>query len=352
MSASKASGRCASGVTSSKALSYTTLCVTVNAISRFMVLVLTYRESSQENAVNGASQMTVIGACAFCKQQASLRDSHVLPAFVFRWLRGRSGGGGHIRHTENVNRRVQDGLKQPWLCDSCEGRFSRFETAFATKLFHPWHEGNNRVAYGDWLLKFCASVSWRVLCFARGRNKDAQYTPEQERLMDRAEEKWRSFLKDDVSNPGEFEQHLLIFDLIESTTVADLPTNINRFMTGAVTLDIVGSERSLMTFAKLGRFNIFGLIQKGSSAWEGTKVHVKHGLVAPGNFTIPAGLLPLLKEKAAHTAAAMNSMSAAQSAKVQQNIVDNMDRFVGSDQFASIAADVDMFGSGAFSKSS
>ena len=74
--------------------------------------------------------------CAFCGQQVPLRESHVLPAFAFRWLRGRSGTG-HIRHTDNPNRRVQDGLKLKWLCDACEGRFSRSETTFATKVFHP-----------------------------------------------------------------------------------------------------------------------------------------------------------------------------------------------------------------------
>src|SRR3546814_6050943 len=52
------------------------------------------------------------GICAFCDSDEPLRESHVLPAFVFRWLRGRSGTG-HMRNTDNPNRRVQDGLKLP-----------------------------------------------------------------------------------------------------------------------------------------------------------------------------------------------------------------------------------------------
>jgi len=47
--------------------------------------------------------------CAFCGEHKDLKVSHVLPAFVFRWLRGRSGSG-HLRDTDNPNRRVQDGL--------------------------------------------------------------------------------------------------------------------------------------------------------------------------------------------------------------------------------------------------
>jgi hypothetical protein len=283
------------------------------------------------------------GICAFCGEVAILRESHVLPAFAYRWLRRRSGTG-HIRQTDDPNRRVQDGLKLRWLCNACEGRFSRFETAFATGMFYPWHDGNHCVAYDERLLKFCVSVSWRVLKFARGRNKGHSYTPEQEALLVRAEARWRAFLNGEVPHPGEFEQHLLIFDIVESTNIADLPHNFNRFMTGAITLDMVGSNRSLMTFAKMGEFMIFGLIQKGSHKWEGTKVHVQHGELKPGKFTVPAGLLDLFKEKANRAAMAMDGISHSQATKIDNHIVQHIDSFVASDQFRSIVADAEMFG--------
>src|SRR3546814_5636435 len=114
-----------------------------------------------------------------------------------------------MRNTDNPNRRVQDGLKLPWLCGECEALFSRDETAFATKLFHPWHAGNYRIPYDDWLLKFCVSVSWRVLRYARGRNPDTHYTDAQEALMDDADVRWRAFLRGAEPHPGPFEQHLL-----------------------------------------------------------------------------------------------------------------------------------------------
>ena len=283
------------------------------------------------------------GTCAFCGKETRLRESHVLPAFVFRWLRGRSGTG-HIRQTDNPNRRVQDGLKLPWLCGECEGHFSRYETAFATKVFHPWHTGQIQIPYEDWLLKFCVSVSWRVLRFARGRNAEAKYTKEQQLLMDQAEERWRAFLCEEQPHPGPFEQHLLIFDTIEHTTISNLPKNMNRFMTGAVTLDIVGSDLSLMTFAKLGRFSIFGIIQKGSNRWEGTKVHVQHGLLKPGKFVVPIGLINLFREKAHLASEAVNSLSPAQRAKVNNHVQNNLEAFAASEQFKAIAADARMFG--------
>lgn len=284
------------------------------------------------------------GQCAFCAKDAALRTSHVLPAFIYRWLRNRSGGSGHIRHTDTPNRRVQDGLKLAWLCDDCEALFSRYETAFATKLFHPWHAGQRDIDYGDWLLKFCVSLSWRVLRYARGQNKATVYTEEQQELLDRAEVRWRAFLNDEVPHPGEFEQHLLFFDRIESTNVTGLPSNINRFMTGAVTLDIVGSDRSLMTFAKLGGFIVFGIIQPGRDPFGGTKVHVNHGRFNPRKIILPAGLLDLFKDKAAHAAAQMDKMSTSQKDKIDANVLANLDRFAESDQLAAIIADAEMFG--------
>lgn len=281
--------------------------------------------------------------CRFCGSRAALRESHVLPAFVFRWLKNRSGPG-HIRHTDNPNRRVQDGVKLRWLCGSCEELFSRFETAFATKIFHPWHKGSFHLGYDEWLLKFCVSISWRVLKFARGQNKNHQYKPEQVALLDLAEARWRSFLNDEAPHPGGFEQHLLIFDIAKSTTIPNLPSNFNRFMTGMVTYDILGSDRSLMTFAKLGRFLIFGHVQNGGRKWVGTKVHVRHGELRPGQFEIPAGLLHVFVEKANAAAAALESISPAQQAKIDQHILQNIDEFRESDQFRSIMADAEMFG--------
>lgn len=286
------------------------------------------------------------GNCAFCGEQKTLKKSHVLPAFLYKWLRTRSGTG-HIRQSENPNRRVQDGLKFHWLCGDCEGKFGRYETEFANTIFHPWQNGKNRTSYSDWLLKFCVSISWRVLKFCRGKNEEADYTEEQNILMDQAEQRWHDFLQDKAPHPANFEQHLLIFDNVSETTIPDLPDNFNRFMTGAITLDIVGSDQSVMAYAKMGQFTLFGIIQKGPNKWEGTKVHVKHGLLKPGIFTVPNGLLDLFREKAELVSSGMSKLSSTQKDKIDQHILDNLEAFAKSDQFASIEADIAMFGIGA-----
>ncbi|HCZ00027.1 MAG: hypothetical protein A3D16_02855 [Rhodobacterales bacterium RIFCSPHIGHO2_02_FULL_62_130] len=162
--------------------------------------------------------------------------------------------------------------------------------------------------------------------------------------MEDAELRWKMFLQGKVPHPEKFEQHLLIFDLVDSTNIPNLPINFNRFMTGAVTLDIVGSKKSLMTFAKMGKFTVFGIIQKGPNKWEGTKIHVKSGLLRPRKFVIPAGLLDLFRQKADHSASSMAQLSKMQREKIDKNILGNLDAFLRSDQFAAINADAVMFG--------
>jgi len=283
--------------------------------------------------------MSIIGECALCLETASLRESHVLPGFVFRWLKGRSPTG-YIRFSGTPNRRVQDGHKKHWLCDDCEQRFNRHETAFATELFHPWLQGQHRVRYEDWLLKFCVSVSWRVLKHLWGSNPAHQYTDEQKKLAQQAEATWRAVLLDQAAHPGRFEQHLLMFDLIKETDIPDLPNNINRYLTGPIEMDIVGSDRTLMTYAKLGRFYIFGVIQKGANKWEGTKVHVKHGLLKPGSVAVPYGILGLIKERASRVAAVNEVISEVQHMKVESAVMANPDRLIGSEQFEAMMADL------------
>jgi hypothetical protein len=118
------------------------------------------------------------GTCRLCGNQADLRQSHIIPAFVFRWLRDTSGTG-HIRTSDEPNLRVQDGLKRPWLCGLCEERLNRSETEFATNIFHPYLTNSGaRLRYAAWLMHFCTSLSWRVLRHYLEDNHLKEWDPE------------------------------------------------------------------------------------------------------------------------------------------------------------------------------
>ncbi len=281
--------------------------------------------------------------CRLCAKEAPLLASHILPAFAYKALK-KNSVTGHIRHSEAPNRRVQDGVTLPWLCEECEARFSRWEREFSNNVFHPWNAGALHTVYGAWMLKFCVSVSWRVLLYCKGHNPSTIYSAEDEKLFVQAERIWREFLLDERPHPGAFSQQFVIFDIIESTNVEDLPDNINRFMTGAISMDIVGSSRSIFTWAKLGRYQIFGTVKEGPNKFEGTKVHVKQGAIMPGKIVLPAGLLDLYREKALHAKAAMANLSDAQFDKIDAAVDANIDKLTKSGQIQAIIADAEMFG--------
>lgn len=290
------------------------------------------------------------GPCRLCERDSELHLSHILPAFAYRWLR-ESSGNGHIRNSQEPNKRVQDGLKRHWLCSGCEGAFSKNEAAFAGKLFHPYLAASGKVfPYSTWLVQFCTSVSWRVLRFYLDEGHLKSWEPEALAHVAAAEVVWRDLLLGNRSHPSAHQQHLLPLDRISETT-ADFEPNMNRYLMRAIHIDICRGSKSIFTYAKLGRFIILGFVHEPNlNHWKGTKVHASHGYVEPRKFVVPRALGEYLNEKARKMRDALASMSDRQHEKVDQAFRANIDRFIGSDAFAAMQADVEMYGDEAFTK--
>uniref|UniRef100_UPI0035B1D2EB hypothetical protein n=1 Tax=Hylemonella sp. TaxID=2066020 RepID=UPI0035B1D2EB len=288
--------------------------------------------------------------CRLCGENRPLLLSHILPAFVFRWKR-ESSGGSHLRSTEEPNLRVQDGLKMYWLCAQCEERFSKDEREFATRIFYPYlQDSASQYPYGPWMLRFCASVSWRLvrLALEQDRFKDGWTAREVERCRE-AELVWREFLMGERTHPGEFRQHLLPLDVIEKGSRGDAP-NINRYLTRMIQMDLCRGSSSIFTFAKLGRFIIFGMIQPDSQRWIGTKVNANGGEIGPRSYQLPRALWDYMNQKARDAAFALSSVSERQQSKIDESFRKNIDGFIGSDAFRAMDADVSTFGDAVFSR--
>lgn len=290
------------------------------------------------------------GTCRLCSVEASLQLSHILPAFTYRWLRD-SSGNGHLRTSAEPNLRVQDGLKRYWLCATCEELFSKSETAFAGQLFHPYISASGKsFRYSRWLLHFCTSVSWRVLRFYTDEKHLKDWESEATARVSAAETAWREFLLGQRPNPGPFQQHLLPLDQIESTT-GELAPNINRYLMRAIHMDLCRGSRSIFTYSKLGRFIILGFVHEPNlRQWRGTRVHASEGFVEPRKYVLPKALGDYLNEKASKMSAALDSVSDRQQSKIDSAFQANVDRFVGSDAFTAMEADIRLFGEDAFSK--
>jgi hypothetical protein len=133
------------------------------------------------------------GKCLFCGKDAELQLNHILPALAFRWLR-ESSGSGFLRNSKTPNRRTQDEEKRHWLCVDCEQMFGRSEKSFADRLFYPYlRVSGNPIGYAHWLMRFCVSVSWRVLRYYIEHDALKSWKPEAVEHANHAEAAWRAY---------------------------------------------------------------------------------------------------------------------------------------------------------------
>jgi len=176
-------------------------------------------------------------------------------------------------------------------------------------------------------------------------------TPQQ--LLDQmasAESSWRKFLLGELPHPGQHQLHLIPLDEISSTSM-NLPANINRYLMRAIHMDLCQGTNLMFTYAKMGRFIVLGFIHEPApSHWKGTKVHINAGIIEPKKYVLPAPFGDYLMQKARAVREALDSINDNQQAKIDKAFKANIDRYVESDAYRAMNADVTMFGKKAFSK--
>lgn len=216
-----------------------------------------------------------LSRCALCGKEGELRESHIIPKFVFRRLA--KTAVGKLRSGTSPNVPVQDGEKHKLLCADCEGLFSTFEAEFARNIFYPFQDSSQKqFQYNEWLQKFVISVSWRSLYldlidFVRnqiGSIDSITNLVECERIM-------RDYLLDIRSDVGRIENHIFFFDDIDNAskefTKLNPHMNILRSATSYTT--IIESTQAHYTFTNLSGILLFTLYgRKIDEVWENTQV--------------------------------------------------------------------------------
>lgn len=287
--------------------------------------------------------------CALCLTNNDLQESHIIPKFVIKWFKN----GFPIRSNQNVNRRVQDGLKLPLLCRSCEQLLSNWEKRFAEQIFIPLHSPEpvtKRIEYRKWMLKFAVSISWRVLIHYKQISELADYSDAQMKLVNEALEVWRKYMLDELPNPQKFEQHFLPMDIVSSHTFKDFSPFMNRYLTRSFQFDILTSEDCIIVYTKLCRLLLFGFIkEKNSSIWQGTKIKVNKGDISPRTYRVPEGIFHYLNDKANEAHSMLESMSDKQKEIIDKHRDENIDKFIDSDVYRALERDVYFSGGSAFS---
>jgi len=291
----------------------------------------------------------MIGECALCLKEKELQYSHIIPKFVFRYLK--ESAPSAIRSNRDPNRRIQDGEKEHLLCRDCEQIFSDWEKPFSERLFVPLHNPlpvTTPIEYRQWALKFAVSISWRVLQYYMKRGL-SHFTDEQRAHAEEALNVWGKFLRGEEKHPKHFEQHLLPLDVVEHHTAGGTSPFLNRYLLRAVHMDVIASESSAIVYTKLCRIIIFGFIYEDNPVgWRGMKLHVNKGVIMPREYVIPAGMFKYINEKASQVKESLDSLSPKQEQKVAKAFQKNLDELANSEIYRAMSYDVAQSGNAAF----
>lgn len=103
--------------------------------------------------------------CAFCKEDRPLKESHIIPKFVYDWVKSTSPTP-YLRYSNNVEKREQDGPKQKLLCEDCELLFSKWENVLSQEVFKKlanYQVKNTKLNISSESLLAILSIFWRKL---------------------------------------------------------------------------------------------------------------------------------------------------------------------------------------------
>lgn len=155
------------------------------------------------------------GICRLCKEEKELAGSHIIPKMFYKHIKEKSETGG-IRLVSDPNKRLQDGLKLPFLCHSCERLFSKYEKYFSDKFFQATKNNPSEIKQYDTkddnLRYFILSVAWRCLKYIYETDKEMleQFTDEEKLRLESILEHWRDILyKENLKEIRNIQMHLI-----------------------------------------------------------------------------------------------------------------------------------------------
>ncbi len=104
--------------------------------------------------------------CKYCQEKDAIKYSHIIPSFVYKWIK-ETAATGYMRNNHEPNLRQQDGPKAPLLCVDCEKLFSEVENSFKKDYFTKVANYQNRcpeiVNITPEIIICIYTIAWRVL---------------------------------------------------------------------------------------------------------------------------------------------------------------------------------------------
>ncbi|RTL35116.1 MAG: hypothetical protein EKK48_29945 [Candidatus Melainabacteria bacterium] len=214
--------------------------------------------------------------CMLCQKKPPIKNSHLFPKFVGRWLK--DTGTAYFRAATTPNRREEDTTRLPMLCSDCESLFSGWESKFAERVFRPFQEDKSsflKFDYSNWFANFVISISWRVLAATIDGLEEREptaYVP-----VANAFEEWRLYLLG-ISNRIRPYHHQLFFftSLTDKPNDLKLPSRYHSYLLRSVDGTLVYSGHKVYVYSLLAGICIWSPISppiatgwpKGSHVFE------------------------------------------------------------------------------------
>jgi hypothetical protein len=282
------------------------------------------------------------GICKLCDNEDELRQSHLIPSFVYKWQK-KTSATGYLRYSEEPNKRVQDGFKPYYLCDDCEKKLCQWETAFNNHIFKPINnDKTGPFRYSDWLLKFAVSVSWRNLIFTIDQG---ELPNELDNQASTALDVWKKFLNEESLHPGEHQQHLVLLGEVMGGT-DEVPANINRYILRAIVRGIYFDDSNAYIYTKMGKILLVGFINyhKPKRYWNRSLIRVRNGVLEGDMTDVPPEEIGYFMYKAKSLKIIDSSISLKQRKKIDEDYKKMKKRALKSGTVKATQKDIEIFG--------
>jgi hypothetical protein len=279
----------------------------------------------------------VNGICKLCGANGPLIFSHIVPAFVIRWLK-KTSATGYLRSLQS-GERLQEGMREYLLCAGCEQRLGRHEKRFAEQIFLPYQKRPQpqTFAYEEWLRRFIVGLHWRVLALLPQSSSSVAQS------CVAAEQEWRQYLLEQSPNPGTAEFHIHFVDVVAHTTFV-LPKKFNWYMARSIDASPIYNEQGdVGVYVKLPRIITVSFIklQNQRDHWQGTMLAANGTLTIPQQVSVPI-FGQLLLERATLLDNARPMLTERQKVKIQRQAEAQPETILNSDSFRVHVADRNM----------
>lgn len=270
--------------------------------------------------------------CSLCRKNKDLKESHVIPQFVSRWLK-ETAATGYLRQGIQPNLRKQDFSTERLLCGDCENLFSKWEKVFAETIFLPYlNDGKREFEYSDWLLKFSVSLIWRL--GVSELNGFRNYHPQLIGELDRALSIWRDYLLDDIPMQETYGFHLFFMDYVKDVQNGSLPQGFHWYTLRGVDGTLPANDSEVYGFVKLPAMVFFsGILPRRPSKLKNTRILEKGKIIASKQFVSNRVFGEFYFDRAQQAWAMTEKTSGKQIQKIQEAIVNDPEKSLKSHSF-------------------